>query len=248
MGGLRISVTDVSDIDMLAEPKGAFTGFLAKANIQNYDDKELVEKFFLRIGDEKNFSQSKMVTIGSWSTGVAEFQCYSKQHGIFNVSLSTPGQETVSERVVLPYLDLSGQWLFNEGDDLSWAKPSWNDSSWQKVQLPAHWEDHSNYTADNVYGWYRRKIIIPAAWKGHAILLPVGKIDDTDATYFNGKKIGQTGEFPPNFKGEWDKPRKYEVPAKLIHFGKENMISIRVFDAYGGGGLYDGPLGPIEVK
>lgn len=221
-------------------------GFTAKAVLQNYSADKAVKVAALLVSGKKEASDT--VSVDAKSSGSIEIPFETSSPGLYSVSLTLPGLGSLGGRATLPAIDLTGEWLFKKGDDLSWSKPSLDDKVWQKVQLPAHWEDHSQYTADNVYGWYRKKITIPAAWKGHSILLPVGKIDDTDATYFNGRKIGQTGEFPPHFQGFWDKPRKYEVPAKLIRFGKENVIAIRVFDAYGGGGLYDGPLGPIEVK
>ena len=73
-------------------------------------------------------------------------------------------------------------------------------------------------------------------------------IDDTDVSYLNGVKIGATGQMPPAFKGAWNAPRRYEVPASAVQYGQDNVIAIRVFDATGGGGLYGGQLGPIEVK
>jgi len=54
------------------------------------------------------------------------------------------------------------EWKFNKGDDTLWKNPGFDDASWQIVKLPAHWEDHSNYTEDNVYGWFRRELTIPA--------------------------------------------------------------------------------------
>ena len=232
LGGLKTEVTS--------------SGFKVQAVLQNYGSVAAVQDVGLIVEGKKKTSRS--VTVAAQSSQAFELPYETSQAGLYKLSLSAPGLGSSSGLAVLPAMDLSGEWLFKEGDNASWSKPELEDSSWQKVQLPAHWEDHSNYTADNVYGWYRKKIFIPVEWKGRALFLPLGKIDDCDLSFLNGKKIGQTGEFPPNFKGFWDKPRKYEVPENLIRFGKENVIAIKVFDAYGGGGLYDGPLGPIEVK
>ena len=114
--------------------------------------------------------------------------------------------------------------------------------------MPDTWEHHSNYYGDNDYGWYRRTVFIPAEWKGHDLVIPLGKIDDTDESYLNGHSIGKTGEFPPKFQGQWNQPRVYTVPAKWVRLGKPNVIAIRVYNGTGNAGLYDGPLGPIGVK
>ena len=48
---------------------------------------------------------------------------------------------------------------------MNWKNPDLNDKTWQTVKLPATWEEHSNYTQDNVYGWYRRELTVPAEFK-----------------------------------------------------------------------------------
>ena len=50
---------------------------------------------------------------------------------------------------------VKGEWKFSEGDNMLWKNPDLNDNSWQTVELPSNWETSSNYTQDNVYGWYR---------------------------------------------------------------------------------------------
>ncbi len=132
-----------------------------------------------------------------------------------------------------------GEWKFSKGDDLRWKDTAWNDISWQKVNLPATWEEHSNYTEDNVFGWFRREVIIPADLKGKDIYINVGKIDDADETYFNGVKVGGMGQFPPHYVSAWDINRRYKVPHELIHYGGKNSIAVRVFDGIQGGGIYD---------
>lgn len=221
------------------------SGFTIRSQFQNYDDRELDLAAALWVGKDRS---TRPVTVAAFSSEAFQADVPVTQAGLYPISLEVPGQPSLTGQGLFPYLDLSGDWLFQEGDDVSWSKPDLDDSGWQKVQLPAHWEDHSNYTADNVFGWYRKKVFIPAEWKGHDLRFPLGKIDDTDASYLNGVKIGQTGEFPPHFQGFWDKPRLYDVPAGVVKFGQENVIAIRVFDASGGGGLYDGPLAPVEVK
>nr|WP_222125510.1 glycoside hydrolase family 97 catalytic domain-containing protein [Paenibacillus bovis] len=168
--------------------------------------------------------------------------------GIYEVSIGN--HEPVI--VALPVINLSGNWLFKQGDAPKWKDMEFDDSDWSSVTLPSSWETHSQYTADNVYGWYRKKIHIPIEWNGYSLKITLGKIDDVDVTYFNGEKIGQSGVFPSENNGEgmetaWEKVREYVIPASAIKFGEENIISIRVFDGTGGGGLYEGPLNSIEL-
>lgn len=131
-----------------------------------------------------------------------------------------------------------GEWRFAPGDDPAWREPSLDDFGWQVVQLPASWEAHSGYTEDNVYGWYRRRIDVPGDLRGREVILSVGKVDDVDETFVNGVKVGGLGEFPPGYQSAWDKPRRYRVPAGLLHGDGADLIAVRVFDGTGNGGLY----------
>jgi beta-galactosidase len=132
-----------------------------------------------------------------------------------------------------------GEWKFNKGDDILWKNPDFKDDSWQTVKLPANWEDHSNYTKDSVYGWFRRELTIPADLKGKDVFINMGKIDDVDETFFNGVKIGGLGHFLPEYVSAWDVVRHYKIPHEIIHYGGKNIISVRVFDGVGGGGIYN---------
>ncbi len=149
--------------------------------------------------------------------------------GPVNVIKSNETQEVIDV--------VTGEWLFNKGDSQQYRREDFDDTLWQRVKLPASWENHSSYTEDKVYGWYRRTIIIPNSLKGKKIILHLGMIDDVDETYFNGIKIGGLGSFPPNYNPAWNVPRYYEVPDNFIKFGKENILAVRVYDGNGSGGI-----------
>jgi beta-galactosidase len=140
-----------------------------------------------------------------------------------------------------------GTWRFQKGDEAAWKDPAFDDASWQAVNLPAYWESHSNYTEDNVYGWYRRTVEVPAELRGRDFVLMVGKIDDVDETFFNGVKIGGMGTFPPHFNTAWNTPRAYRVPAELVRQDGPNVVAVRVFDGPGGGGIYAEISPPARV-
>ena len=134
---------------------------------------------------------------------------------------------------------VKGEWKFNKGDNMLWKNPDIDEASWQIVKLPSTWEEHSKYTPDNVYGWYRRELTIPAELEGKDIFINLGKIDDADETYFNGVKVGGMGSFPPTYMSAWDILRYYKVPRGIIHYGAKNSIAVRVFDGIMGGGIYN---------
>jgi phosphoserine phosphatase RsbU/P len=93
---------------------------------------------------------------------------------------------------------LDGDWQFREGDDLAWASPDYNDSSWQPIQVGQSWESqgHRDYTG---FAWYRRRLVLGAGnardWT-LAVYLP--DVDSACEVYWNGVKKGAHGKLPPN--------------------------------------------------
>jgi len=144
-----------------------------------------------------------------------------------------------------------GVWRFARGDNAEWKIPGFDDSGWQNVHLPAYWNDHSGYTNENCFGWYRRSVNVPKAMRGHDFLLSVGVVDDADETFFNGERVGGIGGMPPNFDGSqqpWTKPRIYRVPASIVRDGG-NVVAVRVYNSRAKGGLCAeafAPIGPFS--
>ena len=156
-----------------------------------------------------------------------------------------PAAPTPAAISALPVVE--GTWRFKKGDDPSWKKPGLDESDWETVILPAAWEQHSNYTEDNVYGWYRRRIEVPAELKGKDVDLQLGKIDDVDEAFVNGVRVGGCGKFPPAFESAWDQPRVYRLRAGLLRGDGTDLVAVRVFDSVARGGIYDGPVQPVRI-
>ena len=80
----------------------------------------------------------------------------------------------------------------------------------------------------------------------------MGKIDDIDQVYINGTLIGSTGQFPRrsgdevNTGQEFDAFRGYYIPEGLLKKNQKNVITVRVLDTGGEGGIYEGPVGIIK--
>ena len=122
----------------------------------------------------------------------------------------------------------------NKGEALGYADPSRDASGWKSMTLPQLWES-AGLKADGVV-WFRRGVEVPAEWAGRDLTLSLGAVDDFDTTYFNGTRVGSTGEETPN---AWTAPRRYTVPGSLVRAGR-NVIAVRVFDRMGGGGFAGG--------
>lgn len=139
-------------------------------------------------------------------------------------------------------VNLKGEWHFTVGDDLHWANPKFNDSGWDKIHVPDKWEKHG-YDGYNGYAWYRKTFYIEALKKQEVLFILLGKIDDADEVYLNGHLIGKTGNFFPNYQSQAKDERNYQVPAHLFNFNGNNVIAVRVYDSYLGGGIKKGNVG-----
>lgn len=136
-------------------------------------------------------------------------------------------------------INLPKEVKFKFGDNSEWAKTAFNDVDWENQTIPR------SFTNDSSYAWYRIRIMIPSSMKsstGKGIKLRLGKIDDVDQTFFNGKLIGQSGGFPPNYSTQWEIPRTYIIPQNEVQWDKENIIAVRIYNLVGGMGIWEGPF------
>lgn len=105
---------------------------------------------------------------------------------------------------------------------------------WESISVPNTWESQGFDDYDGT-AWYRKKFTITKDITGQDLVLLLGKIDDSDKTYLNGKLVG-------TMVNRWDQLRSYFLPAGLLKVG-ENTILIMVDDPQGLGGIYEGPVG-----
>ncbi len=150
------------------------------------------------------------------------------------------------EDVVQFEIDLSGSWKFRTGDDPSWAKPSCDDGAWSSIRVPGRWENQGYPDYDGI-AWYRRSVIISALASRNKLILLLGKINDIDEVFFNGKKIGGMGRFPgkdrkAKTEDYYKKERAYFIPPELIQKDRSNVIAVRVLDTGKNGGIYEDPV------
>lgn len=164
------------------------------------------------------------------------------------------GEIGLFERIGAMRLDynLAGEWKFQTGDELKWSEPNFDDRKWKKIFVPGAWESQG-YNGYDGFGWYRLTFKVPENFAGKKMVLVLGRIDDIDETYVNGKLIGSTGSmkgdpFPENFNkaDEYMQFRGYFLPDEFLKPGKEIVIAVRVYDGYNVGGIYEGPIGLIE--
>jgi sialate O-acetylesterase len=144
-------------------------------------------------------------------------------------------------------VDLEGRWKFNIGDDAEWSKYNFNDKNWDEIRVPASWEDEG-YNNYNGYAWYRTKFDFPSDIKNGSIYLILGHIDDVDEVYLNGKLVGSTGSFPPNYQTAYNANRKYPIPVNNFFTHKENILAVKVYDSRLNGGIVSGDISIMMLE
>jgi sialate O-acetylesterase len=149
-------------------------------------------------------------------------------------------------------MELEGEWKFSVGDDLTWNGYDFNDKDWLKIIVPGNWNFKKSHDYDG-YAWYRKNIVIPSSLKNKKLILFLGKIDDVDETFLNGKPIGKTGDFnllPEDYyqNGKYLELRGYYIPQDLMRYNQQNVIAVRVYDGFNIGGIYEGPVGVVTQE
>ena len=146
--------------------------------------------------------------------------------------------------------------VFKQGDDMSWANLDVDDSSWSSIDVKTQWDKQGFPAHNNNYAWYRFRINIPKslilnADQQNAVIINIPRADDVDECYLNGKLIGGTGFMPTSkngFVGAVNVDRYYVADAKDIHWDKENVVAVRVYNRGGSGGLFYNPLNIYAPK
>lgn len=146
---------------------------------------------------------------------------------------------------------LEGYWKFKTGNNEQYKNINFDDDKWDEIIVPGFWENQGYKDYDG-YAWYRKKFKVSKSTAEQKLVLVLGKIDDYDQVYINGKLVGSTGNFnnieTGNLGSSYAKFRGYYLPDNLLNANGENVIAIMVYDGYKDGGIYEGPIGITTQK
>lgn len=132
---------------------------------------------------------------------------------------------------------LQGKVTVTQQEVERWKSPDDDDAAWPVMQIPALWEESVFPGLDGIV-WLRKTFSVSPADAGRAAELYLGMIDDSDETYVNGVKVG-------GLTAQYNTPRVYTIREGLLKAGR-NVISVRVTDTGGGGGIY-GPADQVKI-
>ena len=114
----------------------------------------------------------------------------------------------------------------------SWMLPTFDDSNWKTMAVPGYY-DLKTFAGHDGLIWFRKEFVLPDSLAGRSLVLNMGGIDDTDRTYVNGIKVGESFV-------KTSESRTYIIPAGLLKAGK-NLIAVRIEDLGAIGGIIGKP-------
>ncbi|MCO8120121.1 beta galactosidase jelly roll domain-containing protein [Stieleria sp. TO1_6] len=141
----------------------------------------------------------------------------------------------------LDFNQLMQKW-WNENDPGS--KQAWNAadvdaSDWKSMNVPGLWESQGLSDFDGIV-WFQTAVDVSQEDAGKAAVLHLGGIDDRDTTWVNGQMVGAMND--------WNAQRNYSIDSGILQAGR-NVITIRVLDTGGGGGMHGQPQQlSLEIK
>ncbi|MEA9748229.1 beta-galactosidase GalB [Xanthomonas campestris pv. raphani] len=145
------------------------------------------------------------------------------------------------------------------GSAVAYVQPTFDDSAWQRVDLPHDWAIAGPFLADGPHGgmgrlpswgvgWYRKALQIPASDRGRSLFLDLDGAMSYATVWLNGKLVGG---WPYGYTSWRVDLTPYVVP------GGHNQLAIRLDNPpdsarwYPGGGLYRNvwltKTGPLRV-
>lgn len=113
-----------------------------------------------------------------------------------------------------------------------WAASDYKDADWKTMSLPKLWENGELPDLDGIV-WFRKNVELTAEDIKTGAKLSLGSIDDSDMTFVNGQKVGEMTQ-------RYNENRLYDISPSVLKIGK-NVITVRVDDTGGGGGIYGKP-------
>lgn len=145
---------------------------------------------------------------------------------------------------------LEGIWKFKEGDSQIWKEKDYDDSKWSQVVVPGWWRSMKKTHFEGT-AWYRRTFTLPSALAASKedLVVVLGKIDDFDETYLNGKLIGTTDDGRGyGMSSSWQQYRLYVLLPEYLNRTGENVLAVRVGDLGGNAGIYEGPIAIVPYS
>ncbi len=143
-------------------------------------------------------------------------------------------------------VDFDFDWRFSRGDFATAMMPAFDDSAWQRVDVPHDWSAEGPFLAEygsgNGYapggiGWYRKHFTFDAADRGKRVVIEFDGVYHNSEVWINGHFVGRR---PCGYSSFY-----YDL-TRHVRFGqRENVVAVRVDHTkfadsrwYTGSGIY----------
>jgi beta-galactosidase len=138
-------------------------------------------------------------------------------------------------------------WKFILGNSDEFKNVNFDDSNWQKLNIPHDWSIEGEFSKDNPAtpgggalpggtGWYRKTFVIPETDREKLIFVDFDGVYQKSEVWINGHYLGMRPYGYSSFR--------YELTSHL-NFGDENVIAVKVDNSeqpnsrwYSGSGIY----------
>lgn len=176
-------------------------------------------------------------------------------------SLTRASNQTVSVHLSSSMQALT-DWKFHPGDDLAYARPSFDDRDWATVNLAAPPGSHDpffssdsyvpgwtarGYPTLSGYAWYRTRLKVASSDETLWIEMP-SDVDDAYQVYANGQLVGAMGRFTADgVRAYFSRSTAVQLPASdadgvLVVAIRFYMAPDTVLWNYGAGGMHAAPV------
>src|SRR6476620_6094551 len=122
---------------------------------------------------------------------------------------------------------LNEGWRFTPSDESGAEKPSFNDLSWQRVNVPHTWNNEDAFDETPGYrrgaSWYRRELSIGRELAGKDLALYFEGANQVAELYVNGRFIGKHVGGYTAFS--------FDI-TKAVSVGRANVVAIRVDNSF----------------
>lgn len=120
---------------------------------------------------------------------------------------------------------LSDVWLFNSGDESTWAQPAYIDTSWQKVSTYLS-PSELPFIEWNGIGWFRIHLKVDSSLVNYPLALLVQQHNGASEVYMDGKLISEIGKVATT-SGSYKAERNLSPIPVVFPDTTEHVIAVR---------------------
>lgn len=114
-------------------------------------------------------------------------------------------------------------WRVHEGDDMTWARPEFNDSTWTKTSSP---EETPGLLVLSGFRWYRTTVELPEQLERRELAIDIGPLDEVYEVYVEGVSVGRFGRWEPRPESPFNRNLDFPIPPGLVK-GSTVHIALR---------------------